>query len=183
MERRAKNKTKKACDPFWRLCDIQMKNEGYFYMSSASASSLFQHQQMHVKTMWIIKWHLPSAGLSWGGLTQSGKLSFVLTNPHFRFQFLEMMDVCMAEGEKNHPKSSQSKVQKCLCWYGGMLVLMGGVTCTSVMAFIMLKNKYPALALYYIQLMCCYIVVEWLFKSLALAKQKHSICTFTQNVL
>lgn len=41
-ERRAKNKMKKACGPFWRLHDIRMKNEGYFYMSSASASSLFQ---------------------------------------------------------------------------------------------------------------------------------------------
>lgn len=144
--------------------------EGCFYMSI----SLFRHQQMHVKTMRIINWlHLPSE-VDCRKVENCPLCLRIHISDHFWSWWMFVW--------RKRKRTIQSSKARRLWWYGVTLVLMGGVTCASAMMFITLKNKHPAIVLYNIQLMCCYMVLGWLFKLLALAKQQFSIFTIHLQV-
>lgn len=110
------------------------------------SNSLFQHQQMHVRTMWNINWHLPSAGLS---------------SAEVDWRKVENCPLCL----RIHISDFSFWKWWTLVWLRRKRT-MQGLPRQNVL-------WWSAVVLYYIQWMCCYMVVEWLFKSLALAK--HSI--------
>ena len=106
---------------------------GILRKAAVSNHSLSLHLQIQVKTM---QSESQTSTRFREELMQSGKVCCGLTSPHLNFFSGKTWTMC--KEEKDHPDCYQH-----LWWYGDVLVPMASwVTCTFVMASLMLKGTY-----------------------------------------